>query len=311
MAVFSIVSVTLVILPPVITFDNWLTACYPDRNKKPQSVEPVKTKEEQLRWRAVNQLKSLAEMGVRVIQTTQQLGGKKRVLAEGFASPMECLVLSEITKLAAVEGDGYKHNTSPHTPAENFQGVTLGRAGLMVHAHLIDDAALELILEVTDLCRDFVERHFNLQEPLYFTFTHLVCRTARPEMSFNRSMSDLSHAVHVDNCLLQDSGDCLRHPPAYTFRDYSAILYLNSEFKGGEFIFTHDQSGMSYESAVNPECGRLVGFSSGPDNPHGVLPVLEGSRCAIGMWFTHDRRHKEVERTLAELLLKKIEAGQI
>lgn len=34
-------------------------------------------------------------------------------------------------KLAAVDGDGYKHSTSPHTMAENFQGVTLGRAGLV------------------------------------------------------------------------------------------------------------------------------------------------------------------------------------
>lgn len=79
-----------------------LSACYPHRNRKPQSVEPVKKKEEELRLRAVNQLKSLAEMGVHVVQTSQQLGGHQRVLAEGFASPMECLVLSELTKVRAI-----------------------------------------------------------------------------------------------------------------------------------------------------------------------------------------------------------------
>lgn len=78
-----------------------MSACYPQRNKKPQLVEPVKKKKEELRWRAVNQLKSLAEMGVHVLQTSQQLGGHQRVLAEGFASPMECLVLSELTKVRA------------------------------------------------------------------------------------------------------------------------------------------------------------------------------------------------------------------
>lgn len=59
---------------------------------------------------------------------------------------------------------------------------------------------------------------------------------------------------------------------------------------------------------VEPQCGRLVGFSSGPENPHGVLPVREGTRCALAMWFTHDAKHKEVERTLATKFLEKLNA---
>ena len=50
----------------------------------------------------------------------------------------------------------------------------------MVHAGLIDKAALELILKVTDRCRDYIERHFHLSQQLYFAYTHLVCRTAKP-----------------------------------------------------------------------------------------------------------------------------------
>ncbi|KAG7176309.1 Prolyl 3-hydroxylase 3-like, partial [Homarus americanus] len=117
----------------------------------------------------------------------------------------------------------------------------------MVHAKLIAEEALDLIIDITNHCRDYMERYFNLKEPLYFDFTHLVCRTAKPEMSVNRSLTDLSHEVHVDNCILQDSGECLRIPPAYTYRDYSALLYLNDEFEGGDFIFTHDRSGLSHE----------------------------------------------------------------
>lgn len=65
------------------------------------------------------------------------------------------------------------------------------------------------------------------------------------------------------------------------------------------------------QSIVQPKCGRMVGFSAGPENSHGVLPVLEGSRCAIGMWFTHDKRYKELERTLAEKLMERIKDGDI
>ncbi|XP_042238725.1 prolyl 3-hydroxylase 1-like isoform X2 [Homarus americanus] len=251
------------------------------------------------------------EMGIRVVQTEKELGGEGRMVADGFATPIECLVLTELTKIAAIEGDGYKQNSSPHTQSEYFQGVTLGRAGLMVHAKLIAEEALDLIIDITNHCRDYMERYFNLKEPLYFDFTHLVCRTAKPEMSVNRSLTDLSHEVHVDNCILQDSGECLRIPPAYTYRDYSALLYLNDEFEGGDFIFTHDRSGLSHEAIVQPTCGRMIGFTSGPENPHGVLPVLDGSRCAIGMWFTHDKRYRELERKLAETLLERIKDKNI
>ncbi|XP_071546845.1 prolyl 3-hydroxylase 1-like isoform X2 [Panulirus ornatus] len=282
------------------------------KNKKPQSLmQQISEKARAIRKRAVDQYKNISQMGIRLLQTERELGGQERMVADGFASPLECLVLSELTKVAAVEGDGYKHRVSPHTQSENFHGVTLGRAGLMVHAKIFADEVLDLILGVTDHCQDYLERYFNLKKPLYFTFTHLVCRTAKPEMATNRSLSDLSHEVHVDNCILQDSGQCLRIPPAYTHRDYSAVLYLNDDFEGGEFIFTHDRSGLSHESIVQPKCGRMVAFSAGPENPHGVLPVLDGSRCAIGMWFTHDERYKELERTLAEKLLERIRDGDI
>ena len=52
------------------------------------------------------------------------------------------------------------------------------------------------------------------------------------------SRDDLSHPVHGDNCLLQLDGSCVKKLPAYTWRDYSAIVYLNEQFEGGQFIMT-------------------------------------------------------------------------
>ncbi|CAL4059374.1 unnamed protein product, partial [Meganyctiphanes norvegica] len=160
------------------------------------------------------------EMGVELIMADKELGGRNRMVTDGFLTKMKCQVLMELTKLAAVDGDGYNKYVSPHTNAEEFKGVTLGRAGFMVHAGLLSQEVLDLVLEITNDCLDYIERHFNLKEQLHFSFTHLVCRSAKPGMSNNRSKTDLSHDVHVDNCILQDKGDCLRIPPAYTFRDY-------------------------------------------------------------------------------------------
>jgi leucine proline-enriched proteoglycan (leprecan) len=32
--------------------------------------------------------------------------------------------------------------------------------------------------------------------------------------------SDMSHAVHADNCNLLENGECPKIPPAYTWRDF-------------------------------------------------------------------------------------------
>lgn len=48
----------------------------------------------------------------------------------------------------------------------------------------------------------------------------------------------------------------------------------------------------------------MIAFSSGGENLHGVQAVTKGSRCAIGIWFTFDSKHVEIERTLAYRVLK-------
>jgi len=49
---------------------------------------------------------------------------------------------------------------------------------------------------------------------------------------------DNSHPIHGDNCILDEDGSCIKRSPAYTWRDYSAIMYLNNDFEGGHFVMT-------------------------------------------------------------------------
>ena len=48
-----------------------------------------------------------------------------------------------------------------------------------------------------------------------------------------------------------------------------------------------------FQVRVKPKCGRLVGFSAGKENLHGVTAVTKGKRCAVALWFTQDINHKE------------------
>lgn len=48
------------------------------------------------------------------------------------------------------------------------------------------------------------------------------------------------------------------------------------------------------QARVKPSCGRLVGFSSGPVNPHGVTAVTSGRRCALALWFTKEKLYRDM-----------------
>lgn len=48
------------------------------------------------------------------------------------------------------------------------------------------------------------------------------------------------------------------------------------------------------QASIKPKCGRMVSFSSGGENPHGVKAVTKGQRCAVALWFTLDPLYREL-----------------
>ncbi|XP_040182218.1 prolyl 3-hydroxylase 1 [Rana temporaria] len=239
---------------------------------------------------------------VSVVMNSNTLNGSQRVVTDGVISEDECRELLRLTNAAASAGDGYRGTTSPHTPNEKFYGVTVYKALKMGQEGKVPLKSAHLYYNVTDKVRRLVESYFRLENPLYFSYSHLVCRSAIEEKQGDRH--DLSHPVHVDNCILNaEALMCVKEHPAYTFRDYSAILYLNGDFEGGNFYFT-ELDAKTVTAEVRPQCGRMVGFSSGAENPHGVKAVTKGQRCAVALWFTLDPRHNERERIQADDLIK-------
>ncbi|XP_020770327.2 prolyl 3-hydroxylase 1 isoform X1 [Odocoileus virginianus] len=240
--------------------------------------------------------------GIRLTMNSQVLNGSQRVVMDGVISDEECQELQRLTNAAATSGDGYRGQTSPHTPSEKFYGVTVFKALKLGQEGKVPLQSAHLYYNVTEKVRRIMESYFRLDTPLYFSYSHLVCRTAIEEAQAERK--DGSHPVHVDNCILNaEALVCIKEPPAYTFRDFSAILYLNGDFDGGNFYFT-ELDAKTVTAEVQPQCGRAVGFSSGTENPHGVKAVTRGQRCAIALWFTLDARHSERDRVQADDLVK-------
>ncbi|KFP74818.1 Prolyl 3-hydroxylase 1, partial [Acanthisitta chloris] len=230
--------------------------------------------------------------GASVTMNSKVLNGSQRVVVDGVLSAEECRELQRLTNVSTGMGRGCSGLPSCITPVTllDFTGSCLSWGWLSG-----EDLS-------SHPQRDLLRRH-RPQGPQGWVAAGrkgLSCSTLEKQ----EGRSDNSHEVHVDNCILNaEALVCVKEPPAYTFRDYSAILYLNGDFEGGAFYFT-ELDAKTETAQVQPQCGRAVGFSSGSENPHGVKAVTKGQRCAIALWFTLDPRHSERERVQADDLVK-------
>lgn len=82
---------------------------------------------------------------------------------------------------------------------------------------------------------------------------------------------------------------------------YSAVLYLSErgdDFQDGELVFM-DSDG--HDRCLEPRAGRLVGFSSGLENLHRVVPPVGGPRYILALWFGSGNATCMPELTLGSL----------
>ncbi|NXC50410.1 P3H3 hydroxylase, partial [Penelope pileata] len=280
----------------------------PESLKQKYREDQEKQKQETLNMEEREKRGPLPFEGITVTMDSQQMNGTQRVLFDRVLTESECKDLLRLAKAAGGTGDGYRARRSPHTPHERFEGLTVLKAMQLAQNGDVEWRDARLLLQASEKSRKIIESYFTPGKKLHFSFTHLVCRTAIEEEQEDRM--DLSHPVHADNCLLDPEGkECWKEPPAYIYRDYSGILYLNDDFQGGSLFFT-EMDTVTVTAEIHPKCGRLVAFSSGKENPHGVWAVSHGRRCAIALWYTHSAEHAEQERVKAEELMEQRVAEQ-
>ena len=85
---------------------------------------------------------------------------------------------------------------------------------------------------------------------------------------------------HVDDGSMQYGHDNLH------MRKFSAIIYLNEDYTGGETFISNGKS----DYVVSPKVGRAVCFTSDKRSAHGVNRIDSGMRGTIAMWFCTDKQ---------------------
>tara|TARA_B100000131_G_scaffold1213_1_gene1275 strand:+ start:264 stop:839 length:576 start_codon:yes stop_codon:yes gene_type:complete len=90
----------------------------------------------------------------------------------------------------------------------------------------------------------------------------------------------MSLGVHADNMWINDP----KKSHYASHRDFSMVIYLNDNYEGGKTFFNDN----GYK--VQPKTGKLIYFTSGKEDAHGVTKVISGHRYTFALWFTKNKK---------------------
>lgn len=104
----------------------------------------------------------------------------------------------------------------------------------------------------------------------------------------------------IDNSTAKTIHDEYWHPhvdkETYSSFHYTSLLYLSNyrrDFDGGRFIFVDENKAenSTLYSSIEPKKGRISVFTSGAENLHYVEKVTQGTRYAITISFTCNKKY--------------------
>lgn len=76
-----------------------------------------------------------------------------------------------------------------------------------------------------------------------------------------------------------------------SWREYTALLYLNEDFEGGEILFEDGPCSKLYKKIIPIKANMLIIAPNGQNFYHEVFPIKRGKRYSIHFWYTSDPKH--------------------
>ena len=124
------------------------------------------------------------------------------------------------------------------------------------------------------------------QGSILFDFINLIIESV--SMVFNLQKSMIKHD-RSSYTLMKNGQSLTKHHDVNIFKEkkvLSAVLYLNDQYEGGEFLFYNEDG---THKSYHPEAGTLIYFEGNEENQHEVLPVLNGERSNIVFFYITDK----------------------
>lgn len=96
-----------------------------------------------------------------------------------------------------------------------------------------------------------------------------------------------------------DNTDELGNPTHLEINKYSAIIYLNDSYSGGEIYFP------DHNLEIRPNSGSLLLFPGGKENIHGVRDILSGNRYSVvSFWDFEDSVYSDEREAWRAVCMK-------
>lgn len=157
-------------------------------------------------------------------------------------------------------------------------------------------AILELITQIAGGAREVMEHTYG-EAGLQVDHVAMYARIKGNSCSYHADNCRFECPVHgKDQSVLRQKckGTCAgaRFYPNHTeWRAYTALLYLNEDFEGGEIAFEDGPCNRLYKKVIPMRAQRLVITPNSPYFYHEVYPITKGTRYSLHLWYTKDSRH--------------------
>ncbi len=76
------------------------------------------------------------------------------------------------------------------------------------------------------------------------------------------------------------------------WREYTALLYLNDNFEGGEILFEDGPFNRFYKKIIPIKANMLVIAPNSQNFYHEVFRIRKGKRYSLHLWYTSDPQHR-------------------
>lgn len=152
---------------------------------------------------------------------------------------------------------------------ERFPGTVWDQRGINLCVQ--EDALREELLDLRLRVKEAVIQAFGVKEDFFCDIFQFV--------RWREGESLLPPHADAEN----PNGD----PHPFPYRNYSAVIYLNDDYEGGEIFFPN------FNLIPRLEKGDLVIFKGTMDYLHGVTEVTQGTRYTLVSFYTHEATHHD------------------
>lgn len=155
----------------------------------------------------------------------------------------------------------------------------------------------QMVSEISKRILEVMRRQYGFQKNYQVDHCAMYARIRGnycPYHSDNISFYCPIHGTDQGRLRTTCDGTCpgARYIPNHTpWREYTALLYLNDQFKGGEIAFEDGPCNKIYKKVIPIQANMLVIAPNGPDYYHEVFPMRQGTRYSMHFWYTSDAKH--------------------